>query len=162
MNILFQPVSHPADRQSPLQSPDMLLSCNLECLMLFNFSGINSSITGRKRNIMKKKSTSAFTLVEILVVVAIIALLAAISIPSITGAYDNASTRIKQTNVDTIEAAKEQYALLNNLPDGTEVEWDDIKDYVGSGILSLDELDVNEETITINAIGTLASYPEEE
>ncbi len=111
---------------------------------------------------MKKKSTSAFTLVEILVVVAIIALLAAISIPSITGAYDNASTRIKQTNVDTIEAAKEQYALLNNLPDGTEVEWDDIKDYVGSGILSLDELDVNEETITINAIGTLASYPEEE
>lgn len=122
--------------------------------------GINGSILRRKRNIMKKRIRSAFTLIEILIVVAIIALLAAISIPSISNAYANASTRIKYTNVDAIESAKEQYALLNNLPDGTEVTWEDIKDYMGSGILSLDELDVCGASITINVIGTSASYPE--
>lgn len=107
---------------------------------------------------MKKTSRSAFTLVEIMVVVAILALIAAVSIPAIQDSYNNSLTRIKQTNVDIVEAAKEQWALLNNATNGTPVGEDDIIGYVGRGILSLDELDVNGSPITINNIGTPASY----
>ena len=107
---------------------------------------------------MKKKSRSAFTLVEILIVVAILALLAAIGIPALLDSYNNSLTRIKQTNVDIVESAKEQWALLNNATNGTTVEESDITNYVGRGILSLDELDVNGAPININPIGTPASY----
>jgi len=107
---------------------------------------------------MKKKSRSAFTLVEILIVVAILALIAAIGIPALLDSYNDSLTRIRQTNVDIVEAAKEQWALLNNATNGTPVGEDDIIEYVGRGILSLDELDVNGAPITINPIGTPASY----
>jgi prepilin-type N-terminal cleavage/methylation domain-containing protein len=112
----------------------------------------------RRKVDMKKKSRSAFTLVEILIVVAILTLIAAISVPALLDSYNNSLTRIRQTNVDIVEAAKEQWALLNNATNGTPVVEDDIIEYVGRGILSLDELNVNGAPININHIGTPASY----
>jgi Tfp pilus assembly protein PilE len=97
-------------------------------------------------------------LVEILIVVAILTLIAAISVPALLDSYNNSLTRIRQTNVDIVEAAKEQWALLNNATNGTPVVEDDIIEYVGRGILSLDELNVNGAPININHIGTPASY----
>lgn len=111
---------------------------------------------------IKKKKNAAFTLVEIMVVLAIIALISAIGVPAFLSAFSDGSARVKQINIDQVEAAKEQWALLNNKPDGTSVAWEDIEDYMKSGILSLDELDVNGESITINAIGTSAYYSAEE
>ena len=52
---------------------------------------------------MNKKG---FTLVEIMIVVAIIGLLAAIGIPSILGAYSNAQTNAKARNITEVEKAK--------------------------------------------------------
>lgn len=107
---------------------------------------------------MKKKNSSAFTLVEILVAVAIIALIAALGVPMYMSSMESASWQIKQTNISNVEAAKEQWALLNNQPDGTVVTWENIQGYMGSGISSLTDLDVNGDSISINAIGTDASY----
>jgi len=107
---------------------------------------------------MKTKNISAFTLIEVLIVVAILALITAVGLPTINNSLREAETRIKQTNVASIEAAKEQWALLNNKPNGTSVLWEDIEDYMGLGILSLDDLEVNEDPITINPIGTQANY----
>ncbi len=55
---------------------------------------------------MKKMNKKGFTLVEIMIVVAIIGLLAAIGIPSILGAYSNAQTNAKARNVAEVEKAK--------------------------------------------------------
>ena len=111
---------------------------------------------------IKKKKRSAFTLVDIMVVMAIIALIAAIGVPAFLGAFADGSARVKQINIAQVEAAKEQWALLNNQPDGATVTWEDIQDYMKSGILSLDELDVGDESISINVIGTTASYSTDE
>lgn len=107
---------------------------------------------------MKKRNKSAFTLTEMMVVVAILGLLTVIGLPTIDSAYNDAEVRIKDTNVASIESAKEQWALLNNKADGTTVAWEDIETYMGFGIMSLDELDVNGDSITLNDIGTLATY----
>jgi len=111
---------------------------------------------------MKKKNRYAFTLMEVMVVVAILALVAAIGIPSFRNSFSQAEIRMKQTNAASVEAAKEQWALLNNKPNGTSVSWDDIEDYMGLGIDDLEDLDVNGCPIILNRIGTEAAYSEAE
>ena len=100
----------------------------------------------------------AFTLIEILIVVSIIALLAAVGIPSFINSRQGAEDQMKTINVDTINAAKDQWSILYNKPVGTSVSWSDIEDYVGSGIDSQADLDIDGDSITINPIGTSASY----
>lgn len=100
----------------------------------------------------------AFTLIEILIVVSIIALLSAVGIPAFLNSRDGAEEQMKTINVDTVNAAKDQWSLLNNKPVGTSVSWDDIEEYVGGGADSLSDLDVGGDSLTINAIGTSASY----
>lgn len=64
---------------------------------------------------MKKMNKKGFTLVEIMIVVAIIGLLAAIGIPSILGAYSTSQEKTKLRNVADVEKAKGQLTL----PSGT-------------------------------------------
>jgi len=62
-----------------------------------------------------KMNTKAFTLVEIMIVVAIIGLLAAIAIPNFVNARTRAQTNACIANLKQIEGAMAQYALDNNL-----------------------------------------------
>ncbi|HDN86584.1 MAG TPA: type II secretion system protein, partial [Candidatus Omnitrophica bacterium] len=55
-----------------------------------------------------------FTLVEIMIVVAIIALLAAIAIPNLLRARITANESAAQANLRTISTALENYAAANN------------------------------------------------
>ncbi len=57
-----------------------------------------------------------FTLVEIMIVVAIIGLLAAIAIPSFMKARENSRKNACINNLRQIEGAKEQWAMENNQP----------------------------------------------
>lgn len=61
-----------------------------------------------------KKNTAGFTLVEIMIVVAIIGLLAAIAVPNFAQARTNARRGTCINNMRLLDAAKEQYALENN------------------------------------------------
>jgi len=54
----------------------------------------------------RKKKTAGFTLTELIVVIGIIGLLAAIIIPPILNSIENAKEGIKQRNVVNIEKAK--------------------------------------------------------
>lgn len=62
---------------------------------------------------MKRNNKSGFTLVEIMIVVAIIGLLAAIAIPSFLNARKKSQTSACQNNLRQISGAVDQYMLDN-------------------------------------------------
>ena len=73
---------------------------------------------------IKASPDSAFTLVEIMIVVAIIGLLASIAIPSFVKAREKAQQVGCVKNLQTIEAAKQVWATENRKL-GTEIPTDD-------------------------------------
>jgi prepilin-type N-terminal cleavage/methylation domain-containing protein len=77
----------------------------------------------------KTNRKSGFTLVEIMIVVAIIGLLAAIAIPNFVKARQNAQTNTCIANLKQIDGAKEQWALEMKKSTGDGC---DITDIVGS------------------------------
>ena len=69
---------------------------------------------------MRKKS--AFTLIEILVVVILLGILAAVVIPQFTDASDEAQAAATATNVQTVQAQVELYrAKTGDYPTGLDV-----------------------------------------
>ena len=67
---------------------------------------------------MMKMNSKGFTLVEIMIVVAIIGLLAAIAIPNFVKARETAQQNACINNLRQISAAKQQWALENNKTTG--------------------------------------------
>jgi prepilin-type N-terminal cleavage/methylation domain-containing protein len=84
---------------------------------------------------MKKLSRNvrAFTLVEIMIVVAIIALLAAVALPSLLRGRKRAQATAVLTDLRMIDAAIEQFALENNKSPGASVAISQWKKYVKPG-----------------------------
>ena len=79
------------------------------------------------------KNRGGFTLVEIMIVVAIIALLAAIAVPNFLRARKRSqATRILE-DLRIIDSAIDQYAIENNKSGGQTVSWTDIQNYLKKG-----------------------------
>ena len=74
----------------------------------------------------KNKYNQGFTLLEIMLVVAIIGLLAAITIPSIMKARNKSQTTVCINNLRQINSAKAQWALINYKRDGDPVDASDM------------------------------------
>lgn len=79
------------------------------------------------------KRRSGFTLVEIMIVVAIIGLLAAIAIPSFLKARENSRKNSCINNLRQVDGAKEQWALETGGTNGADVTWAQIAQYLKSG-----------------------------
>ena len=79
------------------------------------------------------KSHGGFTLVEIMIVVAIIALLAAIAVPNFLRARKRSQATRMLEDLRVIDSAIDQYAIESNKAGGTTVDWTDIQKYLKKG-----------------------------
>ncbi len=68
-----------------------------------------------------------FTLVEIMIVVAIIGMLAAVAIPNLIQARKDAAKKACQQNLNTLETVMQQWAVDRQKSDNANVSGDDIK-----------------------------------
>ena len=79
---------------------------------------------------INRTNNSGFTLVEIMIVVAIIALLAAIAIPNFVKARTTSQANACINNLRQIDAAANQWALEQKKGPEASVDYDDIHSYL--------------------------------
>src|SRR4051812_17679670 len=79
------------------------------------------------------KNRGGFTLVEIMIVVAIIALLAAIAVPNFLRARKRSQATRVLEDLRMLDAAIDQYAIETNKTTGADVGWADIQKYLKAG-----------------------------
>ncbi len=96
------------------------------------------------------KNRKGFTLVEIMIVVAIIGLLAAIAIPNFVKARETAQANACINNMRQIESAKEQWALEKGKTTGDAIVADEVGLYIKGGMPTCP----GGGTYTYGAVGT--------
>jgi prepilin-type N-terminal cleavage/methylation domain-containing protein len=79
------------------------------------------------------KNRGGFTLVEIMIVVAIIALLAAIAVPNFLRARKRSQATRCLEDLRIIDSAIDQYAIENNKSSGAATNWTDVQSYLKNG-----------------------------
>jgi prepilin-type N-terminal cleavage/methylation domain-containing protein len=99
---------------------------------------------------------AGFTLVEIMIVVAIIALLAAIAVPNFLRSRKRSQATQVLEDLRILDAAVDQYAIENNKNSSTTPTWADVKNYIktGSRLYASGQKDILGNTLKINAIDT--------
>src|SRR4051812_3242119 len=80
-----------------------------------------------------KFNSAGFTLVEMMIVVAIIGLIAAIAIPNMVKARTTAQRNACIKNLQEIDGAKERWALETKLSTGVAVDEAQVNSYIKSG-----------------------------
>lgn len=79
----------------------------------------------------KQHSHSAYTLVEVLVIIGVIALLVAVAIPNFVGGGHTSPANACINNLRQIDAAENYFAVVNHLTNGATVDFpNDLTPYI--------------------------------
>jgi prepilin-type N-terminal cleavage/methylation domain-containing protein len=108
---------------------------------------------------MKNERKAGFTLVEIMIVVAIIGLLAVIAIPSFVRARQTTQTNACINNLRQIDGAKDQYAIENNKSTGDAAAAASIEPYMKRTLADTKEPLGGDYSANIGVIGTDPTCP---
>jgi len=84
-------------------------------------------------NLSRYRRGGGFTLVEIMIVVAIIALLASIAVPNFLRARKRSQAVRILEDLRILDNATDEYAIENNKSSGSNPAWTDLKAYVKTG-----------------------------
>ncbi len=116
------------------------------------------------RSIVRTNRNRAFTLVEILIVVVILGILAAIVIPQFTNASQEASANSSQSQLQTIRAQIELYRMKNqgDLPvTSSLLDWDLLTADQGDGNIYLQADPLNPLTGESSVVAVGGTYTDE-
>ena len=107
------------------------------------------------------KTRGGFTLVEIMIVVAIIAMLAAIAVPNFLRARKRSQATRVLEDLRMIDAAIDQYAIETNKVSGDTVAWADVKAYLktGSTLYTSSGKDMLGHNFLIPKVDTIPTVP---
>jgi prepilin-type N-terminal cleavage/methylation domain-containing protein len=108
---------------------------------------------------IKRNRTQGFTLVEIMIVVAIIGLLAAIAIPNFVRARTTSQTNACINNLRQLDGGVQQWALENNKAATDTVALTDIQPYLGRGAGAVINTDVKCPGAGTYAVTTCQAKP---
>jgi len=112
---------------------------------------------------LRKHNTArgGFTLVEIMIVVAIIALLAAIAVPNFLRARKRSQATRCLEDLRIIDSAIDQYAIENNKTTGNSVAWTDVQSYLktGSVLYNSGGMDIFGDAYGVNSTFSVDSIP---
>jgi prepilin-type N-terminal cleavage/methylation domain-containing protein len=93
-----------------------------------------------------------FTLVEIMIVVAIIGLLASIAIPNMTQARERTRQSACINNLQQIEGAMQRWSIEMNKDEGQAVTYNDIRSYLQRSVLCPSGGTAFEDSYTLTAV----------
>ncbi len=72
---------------------------------------------------MLKLNNRGFTLIELIVVIAILGMLAGLTVPNVIKIQDKAKTQVDQSNIASLKSAANMAILYEGLP-STKITWD--------------------------------------